>query len=164
MKKFLFFAILFSLTFTQFSCEEDTLSAHRQEIRDYLESEGKLEDAIETDDGVFIYFTEQGIQGPETPSLGSFVNVQYTGYLFPDGETFDSSNGITQQWQLGVTSLISGMTLGLQELKAGDRAEIYIPSVLGYGNFSDQSTSTPGVVIEAGSILTFDIYMVSFFN
>ncbi len=163
MKKYFLFFIVISLSLTQFSCENDTLKDHREEIRAYLEASGKIDNSVETESGVFVYFLEEGNQGNDTPSASSTVNIKYRGYLFPDGETFDDSfNNTVQFTQIGNGGLIAGFSIGLQEMKRGDKAEIYIPSVLGYGNLVDQPTSS-GVTIEAGSILTFNVEMVDFF-
>jgi FKBP-type peptidyl-prolyl cis-trans isomerase FkpA len=163
MKKFIVYTILVALIFTQYSCEDNSLKTEKKEIRDYLQSEGKLDETVETDEGVFVYISENGTEGPEMPELGYKVNVRYRGWLLATGETFDGGDGATTQFTLDGTSLISGMTVGLQEFKKGDVGEIYIPSALGYGSIQDRPTSS-GVNIEAGSILVFDVEMVSFFE
>lgn len=163
MKKLAVYTILLALAFTQYSCEDNSLKTERKEIREYLQSVDKLDSTIETDDGVFVYISEHGTEGPETPELGYKVNVRYRGWLLESGETFEDTNGNTTQFTLDGFSLISGMTIGLQEFKKGDVGEIYIPSTLGYGTLQDRPTSS-GVTIEAGSILVFDITMVSFFE
>lgn len=163
MKKFILYTILSVLIFTQYSCEDNSLKAEREEIRNYLRSVGKLDNTIETDEGVFVYISEHGTEGPETPGPGYKVNVRYSGWLLETEEVFDSTNGGTTQFTLDGFSLIAGMTIGLQEFKKGDVGEIYIPSTLGYGTLRDQPTAS-GVIIEAGSIIVFDVTMVSFFE
>lgn len=163
MKKFIVYTILLALVFTQYSCEDNSLKTQKQEIRDYLEDEGKLSETVETDEGVFVYISEHGTEGTDMPEIGYKVNVRYRGWLLETGQTFDGGNGATTQFTLDGTSLISGMTIGLQQFKKGDVGEIYIPAAFGYGSIQDRPTNT-GVVIEAGSILVFDIDMVSFFE
>lgn len=162
MKKFVVYTLLLALVFTQYSCEDNSLKAERKEIREYLSSEGKLDGSYETSEGLFIYIYEEGTEGPEKPGPTSTVNVQYQGSLMESGAIFEDTFGATVQFQLGAGQLIQGMDSGLQEFKKGDRGEIYIPSTLAYGTIQDRPTSS-GVTIEAGSILVFDINMVSFF-
>lgn len=164
MKKFVAYTLLLALVFTQYSCEDNSLKAEKKEIREFLKAAGKWDSTIETSDGVFIYLTEEGTFGEEKPGPSSTVNVQYEGWLMETGETFDSSEGNTVQFKLAENSVISGMKLGLQEFRKGDKGELYIPSSLAYGSISDRpGNPIYGVTIEAGSILVFDITMVSFF-
>jgi len=164
MKKFVVYTLLLALVFTQYSCEDNSLKAEKEEIRDFLKAAGKWDNTIETSDGLFVYLTEEGTFGEEKPGPSSTVNVQYTGWLMETGETFDSSQGNTVQFDLAANQVIVGMKLGLQEFRQGDKGELYIPSSFAYGSISDRpGNPLYGVTIKAGSILVFDINMVSFF-
>lgn len=164
MKKFVVYTLLLALVFTQYACENNSLKAEKKEIREFLKAAGKWDNTIETSDGLFIYLTEEGTAGEEKPGPSSTVNVQYTGWLMENGAIFDSSAGNTVQFDLAAGTIISGMRLGLQEFRQGDRGELYIPSALAYGSISDRpGNAAYNVTIEAGSILVFDINMVSFF-
>ncbi len=155
MKKLLGSILFFCIIFTQFACNDCTIENQEEDIRARLESEGKLQDAIEADNGVYVYITEEGT-GTELPTENSTVNVKYTGYYFDDGAQFDSSNGSTVQYNLGTSSIIEGWRVGLRHFNEGDKGTMYIPAAMAYGCFDFGG-------IPAGSILVFDIEMVSFF-
>lgn len=90
-----------------------------------------------TKDGVKV--TESGLQYKivtegtgKTPGASSSVTVHYTGKLI-DGTVFDSSVTRGQPATFGLGQVIRGWTEGLQLLKEGGKAILYIPSDLGYG-------------------------------
>ena len=70
---------------------------------------------------------------------GSIVQVKYTGRLM-DNTVFDSG---TISVTLGSTSLVPGFTQGLLKLRAGEKANLLFPSVLGYGTQGKQPTIAP---------------------
>ncbi len=154
-----FILVIFSLT--QTSCEDFGLDTQREEIRERLIALGQIDQAIETDEGVFIVFENEGV-GTETPDLESTVDVIYEGRLFETDEVFDSSNGsISQFTSLGNT--IAGWRIAIPNFKRGAKGTIYIPAVHAYG--TTQSTPTnSGITIERGSILIFDVTLYDFFN
>jgi FKBP-type peptidyl-prolyl cis-trans isomerase FkpA len=155
MKKYILFALVLGLAFTQYSCEDNSIKAEREEIRQYLADNNKLDGAIETEEGVFVYLSDPGI-GTETPSATSTVNVKYRGWLLEDGTEFDNSFGNTVQYNLTTSQIIQGWKIGLQEFPEDSKGEMYIPSALAYGEFDWNG-------IPGGSILVFEIEMVDFF-
>lgn len=159
MKYKLIIAALFGFLIVQTSCDKTSLSSQIDEIRTYLDDMGMLDQAIETDEGVFIVFSNEGT-GTETPDINSTINVKYTGRLFDGKDIFDTTNGITQQQNLNQT--ISGWRISLPYFKVGSVGTVYIPAAHAYGTTTDITGST-GVVIERGSILEFDIELVNFF-
>lgn len=110
----------------------------------------KKEKAEMLPSGLEIYFDQKG-RG-QKPNLGSTVLVEYAGY-FDTGELFDtSSKEIAQendkyderrdaQGQYGPMEavysnearLIAGFKEGLQQMSLGDKATVFIPYHLGYG-------------------------------
>lgn len=118
---------------------------------------------------VAIFETKNG----EKPKVGQSVKVNYAGY-FTDGKLFDTSyknvaiayetfdqerdnqNGYTPfSTVYGPDArLIAGFKEGLQELKVGDKALLYIPSHLGYG------VQGAGGVIPPNTDLVFEIELV----
>ncbi|MDP3311803.1 peptidylprolyl isomerase [Lutibacter sp.] len=108
------------------------------------------EEAKELTSGLQIAFIET--KGGEKPVNGANVKVNYAGY-FTDGRLFETSfkevakaHGVydeTRDLQNGYAPLttlygpearlIAGFREGLQNLKVGDRAMLFIPSHLGYG-------------------------------
>lgn len=110
----------------------------------------KKEKAEMLPSGLEIYFDQKG-RG-QKPNLGATVLVEYAGY-FDTGELFDtSSKEIAQendkyderrdaQGQYGPMEavysnearLIAGFKEGLQQMSLGDKATVFIPYHLGYG-------------------------------
>lgn len=98
------------------------------------------------DKGLFYKVIKKG-NGP-SPNRGSVVTVHYTGRTI-NGKKFDSSRGgVAPAFRL--RDLIPGWIIALQQMKVGDRWEVYIPSEQAYGK-----TNQPG--IPGGSTLIFDI-------
>lgn len=85
-----------------------------------------------------VYYTIQKAGSGDNIKPGQSASVNYTGMLM-DGTKFDSnvdpSFGHTDPFQLivGQGQVIKGWDDGLQMLKKGTKARLYIPSALGYG-------------------------------
>ena len=77
--------------------------------------------------------------------------AHYTGRTI-DGKVFDSSLG-GAPLAIRLSDLIEGWIIAMQEMKIGDKWEVYIPAELGYGKFSQ-----PG--IPGGSTLIFEIELL----
>ncbi|RFC46043.1 MAG: FKBP-type peptidyl-prolyl cis-trans isomerase FkpA/FklB [Verrucomicrobia bacterium] len=69
----------------------------------------------------------------KNPKSTDTVVVHYRGRLI-DGKEFDSSYKRGQPAEFPLNRVIKGWTEGLQLLKEGGKAELYIPSNLGYGS------------------------------
>ncbi|WGK64372.1 peptidylprolyl isomerase [Croceiramulus getboli] len=100
--------------------------------------------------GLEIYYQKKG--DGEKPALGSRVLVNYAGY-FQNGEVFDTNIEAVAENQSKVqeylargtrfepsnmlysneAALIGGFKEGLQQLNVGDKATLFIPYYLGYG-------------------------------
>lgn len=100
------------------------------------------------------YLTDRALtQGNLSPLLTSTVKVKYIGRLY-NGTAFDSSYLNTDSlYETGLTSVISGWTIALQDMRVGDSARVVIPYSQGYG--SSGSGSIPPY-----STLVFDIKLV----
>lgn len=129
------------------------------------------EKAKELESGLKIHFLKEG-DGPK-PKPGDVVLVNYAGY-FEDGTLFDTSweevaveqGAFSQQRkdQIGYqpmevpygpdAQVIAGFKEGIQQMKVGDRAVIFIPSHLGYG------AGGAGNVIPPNTNLVFELEMV----
>lgn len=103
------------------------------------------------DKGVYYNVLKRGNPDGPRPNRSSVVVVNYTGKLI-NGKTFDSSRGGTAP-AFRLRDLIPGWIIALQQMRPGDRWEIYIPAEQGYGR-----RSIPG--IPGGSTLIFDIQLV----
>lgn len=146
------------------AANKDLISTQGETIDAYLVS-NNLE-AEKTESGIRYVITEQG--NGSKPEVGDQVKVNYTGKLL-DGTVFDSSveeaakaAGLFNPSrpyepypiQLGISSVILGWHEGIALLSQGDKATLFIPSPLAYGEQSQ------GEIIKANSILVFDIEMV----
>ena len=115
--------------------------------------------------------TQEEGEGPK-PNTGDKVGTYYVGYL-TDGTVFDT-NMEDKAKELGIFNeqraaqggygsfpadysndapMIAGFKEGLQKMKVGDRALLFIPSHLGYGERGG------GRVIPPNSDLIFELYI-----
>lgn len=108
---------------------------------------------VQTDSGLQYLRLKAG-DGKEHPSSVSNVTVHYHGTLI-DGEVFDSSVERGEPITFALNQVIPGWTEGLQMMVVGEKARLFIPAKLAYGE---------GAVgnIEPGSTLIFDIELIDF--
>ena len=85
-----------------------------------------------TPEGVKYVINEHGNR--ENIQEGSLVKVHYKGY-FENGQVFDRSdeNDKPIEFLVGEGMVIKGLDIGLKELKEGDKATLWIPYELAYG-------------------------------
>lgn len=120
--------------------------------REWLKTKAAESGVNSLDKGIFYKVIKSGNRGGASPNRNSVVTVHYTGKTV-NGKTFDSSRGgVAQAFRL--RELIQGWIIALQQMRPGDRWEIYLPAEMGYGRFSQ-----PG--IPGGSTLIFDIELIS---
>lgn len=104
------------------------------------------------DKGIYYKVIKKGNQSGTSPNKGSVVTAHYTGKTI-NGKTFDSSRGgVAPAFRL--RDLIPGWIMALQQMRPGDRWEVYIPAEQAYGKLNQ-----PG--IPGGSTLIFDIELLS---
>ncbi len=89
------------------------------------------------------------------PVAGQVVQVHYTGY-FKDGRIFDSSvkRGIPFEFKVGKGQVIQGWDEGIMQLHEGEKAVLFIPSYLAYGERG------AGGVIPPNTDLIFEVELV----
>ena len=116
---------------------------------------------MDVNEKIYCKVLEKG-DGNITPLFTDYVSVHYRGRLIPlyDGSeyVFDQSyqGALDKDVALPVTFAVNdeysiiGWVTALQQMKMGDRWEVYIPSDLAYGDYG--STGIPGF-----STLVFDI-------
>lgn len=120
----------------------------------WLEAKAKEEGVRELSRGLYYKVLEEGKNDGKHPHLRSIVTVHYTGKTI-NGKIFDSSRNGTPL-AIRLCDLIEGWVIAMQQMCIGDRWEVYIPSEMGYGKFSQ-----PG--IPGGSTLIFEIELLSIY-
>ena len=87
-------------------------------------------DAKRTPSGLAWKSIKPGI-GEEHPTATAKVKVHYTGWT-TDGKMFDSSVARGEPIEFGLNQVIPGWTEGVQLLKKGEKARLWIPENLAY--------------------------------
>jgi peptidylprolyl isomerase len=109
-------------------------------------------DAKKTASGLAIKVLTPG-QGKEHPGPDDKVTVHYTGWT-TDGKMFDSSVVRGEPTSFRVSGVIKGWTEGLQLMTKGEKARLWIPAGLAYGE-----TPRPGM---PAGMLVFDVELLDF--
>ena len=128
--------------------ESKTLNANNQS---FLTENAKKPGVQTTASGLQYKVTQPGTG--KQPTASSIVTVHYTGNLL-DGKVFDSSVERGEPIEFPLNQVIPGWTEGLQLMKEGGKATLYIPSQLAYGE-----QGVPGT-IPANSTLVFDVELI----
>ncbi|MGE8538370.1 MAG: FKBP-type peptidyl-prolyl cis-trans isomerase, partial [Acinetobacter sp.] len=117
----------------------------------FLTENAKKAGVKTTASGLQYVVTKEGTG--KQPAASSVVKVHYTGKLV-DGTVFDSSVERGEPIEFPLNQVIPGWTEGLQLMKEGGKATLYIPSQLGYGE-----QGVPGT-IPPHSTLIFDVELI----
>jgi peptidylprolyl isomerase len=131
--------------------DEKKAKENDEQIRQYLETNNIT--AERTTDGLY-YVKTQVYPDSIKPKTGDQVYVHYVGRLL-NGNVFDSSsvkNNKPLIFGLNSNSIIYGFNQGVGLMRKGERATIYVPSYLAYGNASYEK-------IPAYSVLQFDLFL-----
>jgi peptidylprolyl isomerase len=109
-------------------------------------------DAKRTPSGLAYKFLKHG-KGKQHPTADSTVEVHYSGWT-PDGKLFDSSVRRGQPTRFPLNAVIKGWTEGVQLMVVGDKARLWIPGALAYGDKPSSSGAPTGPLV-------FDIELLS---
>jgi FKBP-type peptidyl-prolyl cis-trans isomerase len=108
-------------------------------------------DAKKTASGLALKVLTPGT-GKEHPGPDDKVKVHYTGWT-TDGKMFDSSVARGEPTSFRVSGVIKGWTEGLQLMTAGEKARLWIPAKLAYG----ETPAQPGM---PAGMLVFDVELL----
>ncbi len=151
---YLIFGVFLVLT----SCNDDEVNTDEQKaidenlIQEYITNNSLNATAV--GDGLYVVIEETGASAK--PSNSDFVAVHYEGELL-DGRKFDSSIDRRALSVFGLSVVIQGFRLGLQQFGKEGQGKILIPSHLAYGN-------NPPPSIPANAVLVFNIELFEFGN
>jgi FKBP-type peptidyl-prolyl cis-trans isomerase len=109
-------------------------------------------DAKKTASGLAMKVLTPG-KGKDHPGPDDSVKVDYTGWT-TDGKMFDSSVARGEPASFRVSGVIKGWTEGLQLMTTGEKARLWIPAKLAYGE-----NPTPGM---PAGMLVFDVELLDF--
>ena len=118
----------------------------------FLKGNASKEGVKTTASGLQYKITKEG-EG-KSPKATDTVVVHYRGTLL-DGTEFDSSIKRGEPATFPLNRVIPGWTEGLQLLKEGGKATLYIPSKLAYGE-----RGTPGGPIGPNEALIFEVELI----
>ncbi|MCU0450736.1 MAG: FKBP-type peptidyl-prolyl cis-trans isomerase [Bernardetiaceae bacterium] len=145
----------------QFKTEQEALQTKRmaeakdkddKAIQDYL-AKNNIKAEKQTS-GLYANITAPGTGA--APQPGDEVTVHYTGKLI-DGTMFQSTVGQEpMSYAAGVGRMIPGFDEGVMKLKEGGKAQLFIPSGLGYG----PQGGPQGSGIPPFAVIIFDIELV----
>jgi FKBP-type peptidyl-prolyl cis-trans isomerase len=118
----------------------------------FLKENATKEGVKTTPSGLQYKITKEG--AGKSPKATDTVVVHYRGTLL-DGKEFDSSYKRNEPAEFPLNRVIKGWTEGLQLLKEGGKATLYIPPALGYG-----ARGTPDGSIGPNETLTFEVELL----
>ena len=144
---------------TAFQSVQESISASQKEVsakntaaeQRFLKENAKKSGVVTTASGLQYKIEKAG--AGRKPHATSVVTVHYKGRLL-DGTVFDSSYDRDESIEIPLDQVIPGWTEGLQLLKTGSKATLYIPAKLGYGEDGIPGTIPPN------STLIFDIELL----
>lgn len=121
---------------------EERLAFGQEVFEDY--KAGRLDEKLKTTASGLKYLIHEAGNGKEAEA-GKQVVVQYIGRLASNGEVFDQSfeGGMGIPFPLGAGRVIAGWDEGIELLREGDEATLFIPSELGYGEQGSGGTIPP---------------------
>lgn len=124
--------------------QQAAASGNLVEAQAFLEENGSKEGVQQTDSGLQYQILEAG--DGEQPAATDEVKVHYKGTLM-DGTVFDSSYERGEPVTFPLNQVIPGWTEGLQLIKEGGKAKLWIPPDLGYGPQGRRGAIPPNALL-----------------
>ncbi|QHL88627.1 FKBP-type peptidyl-prolyl cis-trans isomerase [Nibribacter ruber] len=126
-------------------------------IKAYLEGFLNLTPADYTRTASGLYYVVKTPGTGEKPVKGQQVEMHYVGKFVSDGQKFDSSYDRAQTFKftLGQGRVIKGWEEGVLLMSRGEKAQLIIPSQLGYGRYG--YGAVPG-----NTPIMFDVELIDF--
>ena len=112
--------------------ENADAAANLEKGQAFLAENAKKEGVTTLPSGVQYRVIESGDASGTSPEATDTVEVHYEGRRI-DGKVFDSSYKRGQPASFPVSGVVEGFGEALQNMKPGDKWEVFIPSNLGYG-------------------------------
>ena len=152
MKKYFFHLLLLAGLVGFIACKKSdpvalTPAEEDAKIKEFIAKKNWA--AQSTSEGV--YYVIDSVGKGATPLLTDYVNIKFKGYLLNE-TLFNNSKDSSYEFQM--STLITGLQIGLQKFKVGGKGKILIPSTYAFG--SQSSTIVP-----ANSIVVFEIELKS---
>jgi FKBP-type peptidyl-prolyl cis-trans isomerase FklB len=134
--------------------ENADAAANLEKGKAFLAENAKKEGVTTLPSGVQYRVIESGDASGTSPQATDTVEVNYEGRRI-DGKVFDSSYKRGTPASFPVSGVVKGFSEALQNMKPGDKWEVFIPSELGYGE------RARGSDIRANETLIFTLELIS---
>lgn len=138
------------------ACKKENVRSDSDQIQQYLTDKGITNAQVQASGLVYVpvLTNPAGVRA----TAGSTAKVLYTGYLLQDGSVFDASSrhgNVPFGFVLGRGQVIQGWDEGIALMRKGEKAQLLIPSALGYG-----AAGAGGGAIPPNAVLRFDVELV----
>lgn len=155
MKKYISLALLLGLS-SLWSCSEtiDTAMERRSENEKaflaYADSTGYERISLPgqfADRYVYMKWETKAVDRSTQPKATDYVRMHYTVSFLQTGQVLQSNKSMTSLVTLpymAVNGQIQGMSMALQSMSVGDKAQVVIPWYLAYGANGDPNRGMPG--------------------
>ncbi|MBC7568171.1 MAG: FKBP-type peptidyl-prolyl cis-trans isomerase [Spirosoma sp.] len=137
-----------------------SVRTEKQQIENYIRTNNLIVTTL-TSDSIRVIKTLTQPTDSAAVAVGKTIKVNYTGYRL-DGSTFDGTYAATSRdLQIGAQGVVlPGLENGLKTLRAGEKATIIFPSLLGYGNIGSRAQNG-AIIIAPYSPIRYDVQVFS---
>jgi len=112
----------------------------------WLEAKAGEPGVIKHPEGLYYKIIHSGPKQGRSPGPGDKTRCHYVGKLI-DGTVFDSTYDRGRTALFAPNQVIKGWKIAMQEMREGDKWELYLPSELAYGNRQKGAHIKPGSVL-----------------